>query len=200
MNKIFTIAVAVVLMSGALSASAEEAALANIVVSPDLGKAQCASQPGKGMTISWQGVTDKRVNGSVGSLKKGDDLTDVKLAGSVEQVVGTAIKTVFKNCGFNVVDGKSAGIKTSAELTEFFAGATKGFFTGETDAKGSISLDFNKDGYAYEYNIGATKSDKRLRKKKIGQLEQVLTGLLEAIVVQIGESPSLLDELKKMAG
>ena len=183
-----------------LAEEAKQPLSANVKVSPDWGKGQCASQPGKGIKLAWSGVTDARKSPSVGTLKKGDEETDIVLAGGVDPTVGEAIKTVFKNCGFDVVAKDAGGVSSSAEVTEFFAGAKKGFFTGETDAKGSVTLHFAGNGMSYEYNLGATKSDKRLRKKNIQQTEQVLTQLLEAIVIQIGESSSLFEELKKIAG
>jgi len=188
-----------VLMSGA--AFADDAVLplsARINVSPDLGKAQCAQQPGKGLKIVWKGVSDARHEKAVGSLKKGKEESEVFLAGDVDATVGSALKTVFANCGFEVASGNGDGIKTTADLTEFFAGSKKGFFTGQTDAKGALTLHFVKGTSSYDFNLGATKSDKRLRKKGMKQIEEVLTALLEAIVVQIGESPSLFEELRKM--
>jgi hypothetical protein len=184
------------------SALAENAPLtANISVSPDWGKTQCASLPGKGMTIVWQGTTDKRENPSVGLLKKGDDEFDVKLAAGVDATVGEAIKAVLKNCGFEMAADKNAeGIKAEAEVLELFAGAKKGFLTGETNANGSLLVRFSNGGQSYDFNFGASKSDKRLKKKNIKQLEDVLTGLLEQLVVQIGESPALFSELKRMSG
>jgi len=198
MKKLLLVIVMTV-FSGALLAE-DAPPVANIKISPDWGKMQCASQPGKGLKIVWNGVVDSRNEKVVGSLKKGKEETDVLLAKPVDEVIGEAIKTVLKNCGFELQDKDGSGIKMSAELTEFFAGAQKGFFTGQTDAKGSLTLHFVKGGSSYAFTLGATKSDKRLRKKNIEQLEQVLTGLLEAIVAQIGESPSLFEELRKMEG
>ncbi|MBI2092561.1 MAG: hypothetical protein HYT75_06185, partial [Deltaproteobacteria bacterium] len=116
------------------------------------------------------------------------------------EVIGEAVKTVFKNCGFNVETKKGAdGVETSVDVTDFFAGAKKGFLTGETEAKSSLSLHLAKGGASYDFNLGATKADKRLKKKNIAQLEEVLTGLLESVVTQIAESQALFEEIKKLA-
>ena len=185
----------------AASADNEPPPAANIKVSPDWGKAQCAAQPGLGITIIWDGVEDKRSNPVVGMLKKKKEEFEVKLAATVDATIGEAVKTVFSNCGFAVETKKeAAGVVTSVEVVEFFAGAKKGFLTGETDAKGSLVLHFNKAGGTYDFNLGATKSDKRLKKRDIKQLEEVLTGLLESLAIQIVESPQLFEEVKKIAG
>src|SRR3989338_8038258 len=171
---------------------------ANIKISPDWAKAQCAAQPGKGVTLVWGGVTDKRASASVATLKSKKEEVEVRLGKSPDAVVGDAVKTVLKNCGFTIETTKNAsGVEISAELQELFAGAKKGFFTGETDAKGALVLHFNNGGATYDFNLGATRSDKRLKKKNIQQLEQVLKGLVETVVTQIGESPALFDEVKK---
>lgn len=173
---------------------------ANIEVSPDWGKSQCASKPGKDITLVWGGVTDKRPNPVVGTLKKKKDEFEIRLAGSVDSVIGEAVKAVLTNCGFVVETKKDAkGIETSVEVSEFFAGAKKGFLTGETDAKGSLVIHFNNNGANYDFSLGAERSDKRLKKKDIKQLEDVLTGLLETVVTQIGESPALFAEVKKLS-
>ncbi len=180
--------------------AADDVPQANLKFSPDMGKAQCASQPGKDLNIAWQGVTDSRASKAVGTLKvRSKEEVDVSLAGDVDTTFGEAVKTVFKNCGFNV-EGKDAdGVKISVDVTEFFAGSKKGFFTGETAAKGSLVLHLTKGGANYDLNLGATKSDKRLKKKSIKQLEEVLSGLLEEMVLQIGDSPQLFEEIKKLA-
>jgi uncharacterized lipoprotein YajG len=199
MNKYF-ISIFVLLISATAFSESEIPPAANIKVSPEWAKAQCASLPGKGITLAWSGLADKRSNSAVGTMKKKDQVLEVALASSMESVVGEAVKTVFENCGFNVETKKGAdGIEISVEVTEFFAGAKKGFFTGETEAKGLIALHFAKSGASYDFNLGATKADKRLKKKNIEQLEGVLTGLLESVVTQIAESPALLEEIKKLA-
>ncbi len=127
------------------------------------------------------------------------DEVEVNLAGDVDTTFGQAAKTLFKNCGFSV-EGKDAdGVKVSVDVTEFFAGSKKGFFTGETNAKGALVVNLIKDGASFNFNFGATKSDKRLKKKNIAQLEGVLSGLLEEMVIQIGDSPQLFEEIKKLA-
>ena len=180
--------------------AAEETLVANIKVSPDLGKAQCASQPGKGITIVWGGVVDQRDTKAVGTLKvRNNEQDEVMLAENPDATVGEAVRTVLKNCGYAVEMKKNAaGVKAVVTLNEFFAGSKKGFFMGETEAKGSMSIRFSGNNTTYDYNMGATKSDKRLKKKNVKQLEEVLSGLLEEIVVQLGESPALTAELKKL--
>ena len=175
--------------------------VASVKFAADIGAKQCASQPGKGITLSWGKVIDNRVTQAVGTFKKGKEESDVTLAGSVDSMIGDAVKTVLKNCGFTVEDKKSAGaIETTLEVTEFFAGSVKHFFTGETNAKALLVLHLKKEGSTYDFNLGATKSDKRLRMKNISQLETVLSGLLEEAVLQIPESPALFTEIKKLAG
>jgi len=180
--------------------AAEESPVANIKVSPDLGKAQCMSQPGKGLHIVWGGVVDRRDSKAVGTLKvRGNDQVEVMLAQDPDATIGEAVKTVLKNCGYSVETKKgAAGIKAVVTLNEFFAGSKKGFFMGETEAKGSMSVRFSGNNMTYDYNMGATKSDKRLKKKNVRQLEEVLSGLLDEIVVQLGESSALTAELKKL--
>lgn len=183
-----------------LGLAAEDVPLAKLKFSSDLGKAQCASQPGKGLTLAWQGVTDSRASKAVGTLKvRSKDEVEVNLAGSVDSTFGEAVKTVFKNCGFNV-EGKDAdAVKVSVDVTEFFAGSKKGFFTGETDAKGSLVVNLVRGGASFNFSFGAARSDKRLKKKSITQLEGVLSGLLEEVTAQIGDSPQLFEEIKKLA-
>jgi uncharacterized lipoprotein YajG len=198
MKKLFIIAAAM-LMTGT-GIAAEDVPLANLKFSPELGKARCAAQPGKGVTLAWQGAADTRAEKAVGTLKvRSKEESNVNLAGSVDSTFGEAVKTVLKNCGFTVEDRDADGVKASVDVTEFFAGSKKGFFTGETDAKGAMVLHFIKGGANYDLNLGATKSDKKLKKKKIQQLEEVLSGLLEEMAAQIGESPQLFEEIKKLA-
>lgn len=182
----------------AVAQTPEPPPVANIKISQELGKTQCASQPGKDIVLAWQGVNDKRENPAVASLKNRKEEVDIKLASPVDVVIGDAIKTVLKNCGFDVKERSAKGIETSVDVVDFYAGARKKFFTGETEAKGSLVMHFKGVGSTYDFNLGATKSDKRLKKKNIKQLEEVLTGLLESIVIQVSESPILYTELKKM--
>lgn len=199
MGKIFFMVAALVFISA--SSFAEDAYVATIKTSPDLGKAQCASQPGKGITLVWGKVSDKRVSPAVGTFKKGKEELDVLLAGPVDVVIGDVTKTVFKNCGYTVVDKNAPGAVTvSLDVNQFFAGSVKRWFTGETDAKASFSLHLRSELSSYDYDFGATKSDKGLRKKNIQRLEMVLSGLLEETFLQIAESPTLQKEIGKLAG
>jgi uncharacterized lipoprotein YajG len=191
--------IVLLMMISVLASAADEAAVANIAISPDWGKAQCASQPGKGITLIWNGVSDLRTSPTVGILKKKDQEIEVKLAQSVDKLAGDALKNVFKNCGFEIKD-KGEGVKTSVDVTELFAGSKKGFAMGETEAKGTFALHFNNNGASYDYNLGASKFDKKLKKKNVKQLEEVLTGLMETIVTQVGESSALFSELKRISG
>lgn len=197
MRRIFLITLALTISSAVFADNAVP--MATVKISPDWGKSQCASKPGKDIALVWKGVTDKRSNPIVGTLKNKKEEFEVKLAGDVDSVIGEAVKTVLTNCGFTIeTKNGTKGIETSVEVSEFFAGAKKGFFTGETDARGSLVVHFNNNGANYDFSLGATKSDKRLKKKDIRQLEEVLTGLLESVVTQIGESPALFAEVEKL--
>ena len=199
MKKIFIIA-AVAMFIASSGLAAEELPQVNLKFSPDIGKAQCASQPGKDVTLAWQGVSDTRESKGVGTVKvRSKEEAEVGLAGGIDSTFGEAIKTLFKNCGFNVEGADADGVKVSVDVTEFFAGSKKGFFTGETEAKGSIVVHLMKSGSSFNFNFGATRSDKGLRKKNIKRLEGVLNGLFEELVTQIGDSSQLFEEIKKLA-
>jgi len=199
MDRIFFMVIALVFIS--VSSFAEDSHVATLKISPDLGKTQCASQPGKGVTLVWGKISDKRVSPAVGTFKKGKEEFDVLLAGPVDVVIGDAIKTAFKNCGYTMVDKNVPGAVTvNVDVNQFFAGSVKRWFTGETDAKASFSLHLRSELSSYDYDFGATKSDKGLRKKNIQRLEAVLSGLLEETVLQIAESPTLQKEIDKLAG
>lgn len=193
------IILALVLLSPSASFSAETP-VANIKVSADWGKAQCASEPGKGITLDLKSVEDKRAVKAVGTLKKrGDEEVEVLLSTPINDLVKDAVAAVFKNCGFEVKTDGTSGIATTIRVDKLFAGSKKGFFTGETDANGSLILHFANSGKTYDFNLSASKSDKKLKKKNVRQLEEVLTGLLESVVSQIGESPALITELKNLS-
>lgn len=202
MNKRFLTCLIFVLIFPVLAFSADAPQGVTLKISPDWGKTQCANKPGNGINLIWEGVTDNRADKSVGVVKTKKEETPVGFQGSVDDTIGTAVKTVLSNCGFNVETKKDAGagVKVSVIVTEFFAGGKKSFLNRETDAKGAMTLHFMGNGATYDFNLSATKSDKRLTKNSITLLETVLTGLLESMVNQVSESPAVFAEVKKLAG
>lgn len=198
MRKIFLVLVCSLFFS-TVSSAADKQQLASVKVSPDWGKAQCASRPGDGVILNIKSVDDRRETKAVGTLKKGDSEIEVLPADPIDVIVKNAVSTVLKNCGFDVRTGGGEGIATVIELDRFYAGAKKGLFTGETNATGAMVLRFSNNGRSYDFTLSASNQDKRLRKKNIKQLEDVLSGVMEMMVNQISESPQLFTELRTLA-
>ena len=181
------------LMMVAAIAQAASQDVAQLSVSDNIAREQCVAKPGAKAKSFQLTVVDARPNPSVGSLKKGDTVSDVMLAEKVSSVFDKALRAALNNCGYKVA--ASAPAKVTVMITEFFAGGAKSLLKAETKASGRISVSI-QNGVPQELYFGLDATDTGMRTGKLKQLQGTLEKVMADTITQMVTSQSFVDGLK----
>jgi uncharacterized lipoprotein YajG len=168
--------------------------VAQLSVSDNIARAQCVTKLGAKVQPFQLTVVDARPNPSVGSLKKGDTVSDVMLAEKVTSVFDKALRAALTNCGYRLAP--TAPAKVTVTVTEFFAGGAKSLLKAETKASGRIMVRIDQNGMQQDMEFGLDASDTGMRTGKLKQLQGTLETVLKDTVTQMVTSQSFVDGLK----
>ncbi len=191
MAKVFYIFCMTVIAAVAQAAAQE---VAQLTVSDNIAREQCATKLGAKAKPFQLTVVDARPNPSVGTLKKGDTVSDVMLSEKVSSVFDKGLRAALNNCGYRAV--ASAPIKVNVTVTEFFAGGDKSFLKAKTKASSRITADIDQNGVPQELIFGLDATDSGMGTGKLKQLQGTLEKVMTDTIVQMVTSRDFVDGLK----
>jgi uncharacterized lipoprotein YajG len=179
--------------------SAEEFEEATIFIKPssDLSSSLCPEAKWKNKKVVWTGVVDNRESKYVGmqDQKRKPDIR-VKVAPDLDKVFSDELFKVFSACGVNLVKKATEGVPLiGIEIEEFYAGAKKNIFTGQSTAKSVISIVQRKGGTSSKITVNVEFESKGLRSKRLSKLEETINELFVESIKRVIEQDSIKDML-----
>lgn len=182
----------VMLLVGVAQAATQD--VAQLSVSDNIAREQCVAKVGAKAQPFQLTVVDARPNPSVGSLKKGDAVSDVMLGEKVSSVFDKALRAALNNCGYRVVS--VAPVKVTVTVTEFFAGGAKSLLKAETKASGRITVRIDVNGVKQDMDFGLDATDSGMRTGKLKQLQGTLEKVMTDTIIQMVTSQGFVGGLK----
>ena len=153
----------------------------------------CPAPIWKNLTVSWDGVQDKRAEPEIGDqVHKKKEPISVLSRTPLSQVFNQALKDLFQKCGMKLVTDGSAPLHLSAQIREFHAGVKRSFLTGKSDAKSLIAFETRQraePGQTIE--VGYEMESKRVSQGDIKQLQKALNELFGKTLQTITTTESL---------
>lgn len=187
----------VLLLAGLVQGKVVAGDTATVVIAPpaDLAAKVCPRPIWNHVALVWDGVVDKRVRPEVGlqTGRQGDPLP-VFSQEPLNGVFDSAIKGLLTTCGMQFISSTAEEIShLSIEIQEFSVGVAKKLVTGKADARSELRITLRRGNQLKTIDLSSEIETKKVRKKKIRQVEETLNELFIQTLEQIPEVTDLRD-------
>ena len=173
------------------------ALLIHLDIPPTFFKEVCP-QPIWSKTIVLDPVKDNREAALIGDQeKKGKETIFVESDKPLTTVFEAALTTLLTTCGVSIVPADATTPTLSVSIENFYAGVEKKSLTGKAAATSKLTfLENTSNTTTAAVEMGIEMESKRVKRKNIRQLTDVLNQLLKATLAQIPKTKQVQELFK----
>ncbi|MBI4212598.1 MAG: hypothetical protein HY540_08175 [Deltaproteobacteria bacterium] len=170
-----------------LSAKAVEGHTIYITLPANFAQKICEDNPGRGKSIVWKGVEDKRDTAEIGLQTKSGQEVKVYADPSPAEMFGKEIQKIFKVCGVNLV--KKGASEVQVDILDFQTLVQKKLVTGSNTAVSKIRFHLIRGaGQSTSVDVGFEMEAKGIRRMGFRSMEQTANDLFLKTLEQIPTS------------